>query len=112
MRNKLMFDGGDRSIDAEVARLLGLEAALEPLGVRAAVTDRGERYVRDRESGQTIVAARDVIVKRTRSTLHVMVTLPGASTDGVLADLRSFTQEQRGTVVGRCQSWVSQREKG
>lgn len=110
MANKLVFSGRDRSIDAEVDSLLGLAAALESLGVRDAVTERGERYVRDSESGDTIVASRDVIVKLTRATLGVMVALPGASQDDVLTDLKAFTQELRGAVVGRCQSWVSRRE--
>ncbi|EGD05752.1 hypothetical protein B1M_04896, partial [Burkholderia sp. TJI49] len=52
------------------------------------------------KSGDTGVASRDVIVKRMRTTLGVMVALRGASKDDVLADLSAFTQELRGTVVG------------
>jgi hypothetical protein len=111
MENELMFNGGDPSIDTKVNSLLGLAAALESLGVRDALTEHGVRYVRDSDSGDTVVAARDVIVKRTSATLGVMIALPGASQDEVLADLTAFTQSLRGAVVGRCQSWVSQREK-
>lgn len=111
MGNEVVFNGADRSIDTEVNRLLGLAAALESLGVRDAVTERGERYVRDSESGNTVVAARDMIVTRTDATLGVLLALPSASQDAVLADMKGFTQQLRGAVVGRCQSWVSQREK-
>lgn len=110
-KNELVVSEVGRSIDSDVQELLDLAARLEELGVRDAATEAGERYVRDTESGDTVVASRDVIVKRTRATLGVMVALPGASKDDVLADLTAFTQELRGTVVGHCQSWVSQRGK-
>ena len=110
MANDVMLNKADRSIDDEVRNLLGLAASLEVLGVCEAVTESGVRYVRDTESGDAIVAARDVIVKKTCATLSVMMALPNASQDQVLADLKSFTQELRGAVVGRSQSWVSQRK--
>ncbi|WP_431229191.1 hypothetical protein [Burkholderia contaminans] len=110
-KNGLIVNDVDRSIDQEVSKLLLLAAQLEALGVSDAATELGERYLRDPKTGDTVVASRDVIVKRTRATLGVLVALPGASKDDVLADLTAFTQEMQGTVVGRCQSWVSQRAK-
>ncbi|QJQ95440.1 MULTISPECIES: hypothetical protein [Halomonadaceae] len=112
MANDVMLNSADRSIDGEVRDLLGLATSLEALGVRKAETDGNVRYVRDAQTGDMIVAGRDVIVKKTNATLGVLIALPDASQDEVLADLESFTQEMRGTVVGRSQSWVSQRKPG
>jgi hypothetical protein len=59
--------------------------------------------VGDAETGEAIIAARDVIVTKTRATIGIMIALPSASPDEVLADLNGFTQQLRGAVVGRSQ---------
>jgi hypothetical protein len=63
------------------------------------------------ETGETTVAAPDVVLTKTRTMLTIKLPLPGASQDEKLEDLNNFTQEQRGAVLGRSQSWVSQRLK-
>ncbi|MBA5639794.1 hypothetical protein H3H37_22285 [Duganella sp. LX20W] len=109
MKNEVIPSAPVPTIDGEVRNLLDLAASLEAHGVQNAMVEGGTRYVRDTETGSTIVATRDVIVKKTSATLGVMIALPGASQDEVLKDLNSFTQELRGAVVGRSQSWVSDR---
>lgn len=110
MANDIMLSGDGCSIDGEVCDLLELAANLKALGVRKAVTEGNVRYECDAQTGDTIVAGRDMIVKKTNATLSVMIALPDAPQDQVLTDLNSCTQEQRGTVVGRSQSWVSQKK--
>lgn len=102
---------GGSAIRHDVERLLQFAAALESLGVRKAVAENGDRYMHDSKKGVTVAATRDVVVKRTRSTLGVMVSLPGASKDEVLNDLGSLNQEIRGAAVGHSQSWVSRRKQ-
>jgi len=63
------------------------------------------------EAPRATVAAPDVVLTKTRTMLTIKLPLPGASQDEKLEDLNNFTQEQRGAVLGRSQSWVSQRLK-
>ena len=84
---------------------------LEALGVREASTESGVHYAHNLETGETTVAAPDVVLTKTRTMLTIKLPLPGASQDEKLEDLNNFTQEQRGAVLGRSQSWVSQRLK-
>jgi len=110
MKNEIVTTRNDRSLDGAAREALELALALEALGVNKAETERGQRYVRDPESGDFVVAAPGVIVQKANAMLGVAVVLPGAKREEVLAGLSAFTQDVRGAVVGRCQSWVSQRE--
>jgi hypothetical protein len=111
MTNELTTStGADRSLEREVRDMLDLAAKLEALNVREATTGSGVRYVRDVITGNSIVAARDVILTKRRATLNITLVMPGASRDEVLAELQPATQVLRGAVVGRSQSWVSERE--
>lgn len=107
MTNELTKHVLNRSIDDEVDTLLGFAANVEALDLLTATTRSGLRYVRDDDKDITVVAGPNAIVKQSCATYKIMVARPGASREEVLADLKEFTQELRGTVVGRSQSWVS-----
>ena len=111
MKTEIAVQVNERSLEAEIGSLLDLEGKLSSLGVVSAVTHRGEHYARDIDHDVTIVAKQDVLIKRSKATLTVVIAQPGASKDEVLADMGSFTQELRGAMVGRSQSWVSENSK-
>ncbi|MFM0174754.1 hypothetical protein PQR33_36115 [Paraburkholderia sediminicola] len=110
MANELKVNNFGHLIAAEVDKLMGLATVLEQHDVRTATTGGGLRYLHDVENDVTFVAGPNALVKKSRATTKVMIANPGATRDEVLADLKEFTQELRGTVVGRSQPWVSQHD--
>lgn len=111
MANELMVNSVGDLIAAEVDKLLGLATALKELDVCTATTGSGMRYVHDAEQDLTIVAGPNAIVKETPVAIKVMLVRPGATREEVLAQTKEFTQELRGTIVGRSQPWVSQHDQ-
>jgi len=111
MSNELMLiEGGEQALRAEAGGLLEKARTFESLGLISAKTEDGVHYSRNCANGCAVIAKPGMLLKKTCDTLTITLPLPGATPDGVLADIAEYTQEQKGALLGYSQSWVSQRE--
>jgi hypothetical protein len=97
------------TLDEKVKQACAAGALFESLGLREALGEHGDYFQRDPKTGDKVVSYKGILVEERKDTITVVITKPGADTDGVVREMSGYSQKAIGAAIGETQQAVSSR---